>query len=56
MAKGNPLHGSVAGSYNQKSKDGDTQASNKYGNTFHKPTDAGAGKTQKINQPKDSGA
>lgn len=46
--------GNVAGSYDQKSKDGNTQASNKFGNCNHPPTDTGAKKfSQKITQPTD---
>ena len=53
---GNPLQGSVSGSYNQKSKDGDTQAANKYGGGNHKPEEGKGSWNQKINQPKDSGS
>lgn len=53
---GNPLHGSVSGSYNQKSKDSDTQAKEKFGNCEHKSQEGKGSWNQKINQPKDSGA
>lgn len=46
--------GNVAGTYDQKSKDGNTQASNKFGGGNHPTTDAGAKKfNQKVNQPTD---
>ena len=48
----------VSGSYNQKSKDGDTQSSNKYGNTNHPESIKDSGKhtyNQKSGGVKDSG-
>lgn len=47
--------GQVKGTYNEKSEDGNTQASNKFQHGHNKSTDAGEGKTQAINKPKDSG-
>lgn len=47
--------GSVAGSYDQKSKDGNTQASNKFGGCNHPSTDKGSGKSQSIQKPTDKG-
>lgn len=47
--------GSVAGSYDQKSKDGNTQASNKFGKGINPSTDKGASKSQAIQKPTDKG-
>lgn len=46
--------GNVAGTYSEKSKDSNTQASNKFGGCNHPSTDAGSKKfSQKITQPTD---
>lgn len=45
--------GNVKGTYDQKVKDGNTQAANKFSNPLQSVKDAGAGKSQKINQPTD---
>lgn len=47
--------GQVKGTYNEKSVDGNTQADNKFQHGHNKSTDEGAGQTQSINKPKDSG-
>lgn len=49
-------HTQIKGTYNQKSKDSNTQDPRKFGNSFHKPTDVDANKRQPINKPKDSGS
>lgn len=47
--------GNVAGSYDQKVEDSNTQAKNKFSNPLQSIKDEGGGKSQKINQPTDKG-
>jgi len=49
------VHTPVSGTYNEKSKDSDTQASNKWGGNFQSSTDKGMKGSGAINKPKDSG-